>query len=82
MTPLRLLDRRAARDDKPGGFLEPALELGAHRGADRDALVEHNDLHRNVGIWRAGYGRGTYGQEHSLTGLLRDALGNAKRVKC
>jgi hypothetical protein len=43
--PLRLLYRRAARDDKPDGLLEPALELSAHRGADQDARVERNDLH-------------------------------------
>ena len=28
---------------------EPALELGAHRGADRDARVERNSLHRHFG---------------------------------
>ena len=47
---LRLLDRRAARDDKPYGLLEPALELRTHRRADRDARVERNNLQRHIGI--------------------------------
>ena len=48
--PLRLLYRRAARDDKPEGLPEPTLKLGAHRGGDRDARVERNDLYRHIGI--------------------------------
>ncbi len=45
----RLLDRRAARDDEPDGLLDPALDLGAQGGADHDARIERNDLHRHVG---------------------------------
>ncbi len=39
-----LLDRRAARDDRPDGLLDRALDLGAQSGAERDARVECNDM--------------------------------------
>ena len=43
-----LLDRRATRDDKPDGLLEPTLDLRAHCVVEYDTCVERDDLHRHV----------------------------------
>ena len=46
------------------------------------ACIDISELRCSVHRARAGYVRGTYGKEYDLSGLLRNGLGDAKRVKC